>query len=119
MGRISLSVDAAMSDTVSVKVTDTGSGMAPQQLAQIQAARRWATADDSAEPARFSRGLGLQIVGSIAELHGAHLQIDTELGRGTTVELLFPKSPPGHPDHLWIEFPLRGQGRNPVRITET
>jgi len=119
MGRISLSVAAAMSDTVSVKVTDTGSGIAPQRLAQIQAARRRAAADDSAEPARFSGGLGLQIVGSIAELHDARLQIDTELGRGTTVELLFPRSPLVCPDNLSIEFPLEAKGRNSRRITET
>jgi len=119
MGRISLSVGAEMSDTVSVKVADTGSGIAPQRLAQIRAARRWPAADDSAEPARFSRGLGLQIVGSIAELHGARLLIHTELGCGTTVELLFPKSPLGRPDNSWIELPLQEQGRNPLRITET
>ena len=91
MGRVSLSVGPATPDAVSVKVTDTGSGIAPERLAQLRAAGTWAAGAIPAEPARFSHGLGLRIVGSIAELHGARLQIDSEPGHGTIVDLVFPK----------------------------
>src|SRR5438105_4255687 len=37
-------------------------------------------------------GLGLALVKSIVDLHGGSAVIDSNLGRGTTVKLLFPLS---------------------------
>ena len=35
-------------------------------------------------------GLGLAMVYGVAQRHGADVEIDSELGRGTTVRLRFP-----------------------------
>jgi two-component system heavy metal sensor histidine kinase CusS len=45
-----------------------------------------------ADPSRSSAGtgLGLALVKSIVDLHGGSAQIDSELGRRTTVALIFP-----------------------------
>jgi PAS domain S-box-containing protein len=40
-------------------------------------------------------GLGLPMVFGMAQRHGGALEIDSELGRGTTVRLLFPSAPTG------------------------
>jgi signal transduction histidine kinase len=46
-----------------------------------------------ADPSRSSAGtgLGLSLIKSIAHLHGGSAQIESELGRGTIVALIFPK----------------------------
>jgi PAS domain S-box-containing protein len=38
-------------------------------------------------------GLGLPMVFGMAQRHGAELEIDSELGHGTTMRLIFPRSP--------------------------
>jgi signal transduction histidine kinase/ActR/RegA family two-component response regulator len=40
-------------------------------------------------------GLGLPMVFGMAQRHSAELEIDSELGRGTTIRLLFPRAPTG------------------------
>jgi PAS domain S-box-containing protein len=40
-------------------------------------------------------GLGLPMVFGMAQRHGAELEIDSELGRGTTMRLIFPRAPTG------------------------
>jgi PAS domain S-box-containing protein len=40
-------------------------------------------------------GLGLAMVFGMAQRHGGDLEIDTELGRGTTMRLIFPRAPTG------------------------
>ena len=35
-------------------------------------------------------GLGLSLSKAIAELHGGRLELESELGRGTTVRLILP-----------------------------
>jgi two-component system heavy metal sensor histidine kinase CusS len=71
-----------------VSVKDTGSGMAPEHLPRVF--DRFYRAD----PSRSSEGLGLglALVKSIAELHGGSATIESEVNRGTTVTLSFPKS---------------------------
>jgi PAS domain S-box-containing protein len=40
-------------------------------------------------------GLGLPMVFGAAQRHGAEVEIDSELGRGTTMRLIFPSAPTG------------------------
>jgi PAS domain S-box-containing protein len=40
-------------------------------------------------------GLGLPMVFGMAQRHGAELEIDSELGRGTTMRVIFPRAPTG------------------------
>ncbi|MEO8061328.1 MAG: ATP-binding protein [Pseudomonadota bacterium] len=54
-------------------------------------------------------GLGLAMVYGIAQRHGADMQIDSDLGKGTTVRLIFPEvSPLG-------EAPVRPASTAPVQ----
>jgi CheY-like chemotaxis protein len=40
-------------------------------------------------------GLGLSLVFGMTQRHGGELEIDSELGRGTTMRLIFPSAPTG------------------------
>ena len=40
-------------------------------------------------------GLGLPMVFGMVQRHGGDLEIDSELGRGTTMRLIFPRAPTG------------------------
>jgi two-component system heavy metal sensor histidine kinase CusS len=87
-GSINLTASANGEGAV-VEVSDTGSGIAKEHLPYV--CDRFYRAD----PARWSgstgSGLGLAIVRSIVQLHQGAVAIDSEVGRGTTVRLTFPR----------------------------
>jgi signal transduction histidine kinase len=62
---------------VVVRVRDTGCGIASEELPKIF--DRFYRAESSSEGA----GLGLAIAQRIVEIHGAHLQVESTVGRGT------------------------------------
>jgi signal transduction histidine kinase/CheY-like chemotaxis protein len=89
-GTIDLRVSGPGSDdVVTVSVTDRGSGMPPDVAAQ--AFEPFFTT----KPPGSASGLGLSIVYGIVERAGGHVDIDSELGRGTTVTLRLLAAPPG------------------------
>jgi two-component system phosphate regulon sensor histidine kinase PhoR len=67
-------------------VTDTGIGMAAQEIPKIF--QRFYRIDRA--QSKGSTGLGLSIVKHIVDLHGAKITVKSEEGKGTTFELLFP-----------------------------
>lgn len=69
-----------------VKITDTGSGIAPEHLPRLF--DRFYQVDPSRREA--GTGLGLALVKSIMKLHGGTVSITSELGRGTEATLKFP-----------------------------
>ena len=87
-GRIEVSVDAD-DEAVRISVSDTGPGIAPDQLPRLFD-RYWQanTAD------RRGVGLGLSIVKGIAAAHGGEVQVRTEEGAGTTFTLVLPAADP-------------------------
>ena len=70
--------------SVVVVVADTGHGISPEQMPRIF--EPFYTTKDVGE----GTGLGLAIVQRIVEDHDGHLEIRSEVGHGTTVELRFP-----------------------------
>jgi len=72
-----------------VAVRDNGRGIAPEHLPRVF--DRFYRADSSR--GSDGAGLGLALVKSIIDLHGGSAKIESEIGRGTTVTLLFPKQP--------------------------
>jgi signal transduction histidine kinase len=72
--------------TVSVSVRDTGSGIAPKHLPHIF--ERFYRAD-SARTAGGA-GLGLAICRWIAEAHGGRIEVQSELGVGSTFTVWLP-----------------------------
>ena len=72
-----------------VAVSDNGSGIAPQHLPRVF--DRFYRAESSR--GSDGAGLGLALVKSIVDLHDGSARIQSEVGRGTTVTLIFPNKP--------------------------
>src|SRR5436309_6300397 len=72
-----------------VVVSDTGCGIAPEHLPRVF--DRFYRAESSR--GSDGAGLGLALVKSIVDLHGGSARIQSEVGRGTTVTLIFPNKP--------------------------
>lgn len=72
---------------VEVACTDTGIGIASEQLPRIF--DRFYRADPSRHPHAEGAGLGLAIVQSIMRLHGGSATVHSVPGKGTTIQLVF------------------------------
>ena len=80
-GRLSLEVNRRNGD-VALSVSDTGAGIAAENLQRVFEPFYTGKPNGS--------GLGLTIAERIVGAHGGRIEIDSELGRGTRVTLLFP-----------------------------
>ncbi len=69
---------------VRVTVADTGSGIAPENLARIF------DPFFTTKPSGQGTGLGLAITNDIVHEHGGDITVESQLGRGTTFTLRFP-----------------------------
>ena len=69
-----------------VAVSDTGCGIAAEHLPRVFDRFYRAESSRSSDGA----GLGLALVKSIVDLHGGSAIIESNVGRGTTVKLIFP-----------------------------
>lgn len=84
-GRITVSAQA-QGKFVSFRVSDTGVGIAPEDIPHIF--ERFYKADRSRRDG--GTGLGLAIVKHTAQVHGGSVSIDSRLGAGTTVAFTVP-----------------------------
>jgi signal transduction histidine kinase len=76
--------------TVHVAVADTGIGIPAGEIERLfERFFRASTARDEAMP---GTGLGLAISQSIAEAHGSSLEVESEVGRGTTFSFTLPRA---------------------------
>lgn len=82
-------------DTVCASVIDTGIGIAQDDLYNVFLP--YYRGDTSRERGIGSgtSGLGLAIVNDIVRVHNGSITIRSALNRGTTIEMLFPKTKPG------------------------
>jgi len=74
-------------DQVMICVQDTGIGISQEN--QERVFERFYRVDKSRSKATGGTGLGLAIVKHIAVKHGASLALESELGRGTTITVMF------------------------------
>jgi signal transduction histidine kinase len=94
VGEVSVTVetDAATRQPVSISVRDTGIGIAPDR--QQKVFEPFEQGDSSTRREFGGTGLGLSIVKAFAELIGAAIEVESELGRGTIFTVWLPTTPP-------------------------
>jgi two-component system, cell cycle sensor histidine kinase PleC len=85
-GSIVIATAYTLAGPVHVSVTDTGSGMSPSDIARALDPLR--LADFTATPSG-GVGLGFPLILSLARLNGAHVDITSAEGAGTTVQISF------------------------------
>lgn len=78
-----------------VAVTDTGEGIAPENLPRVF--ERFWRGDRSRNVKAGSSGIGLAITQRLVELQGGHIEVESELGNGTTFRFWLPISTPERP----------------------
>lgn len=69
---------------------DHGKGIPPEEIARVT--EPFYRVDRSRSKKNGGSGLGLTLVKKIAEAHGALLEIDSELGKGTTMRLILAEA---------------------------
>jgi signal transduction histidine kinase len=78
------------SDEVAFEVIDDGAGIPAEHLSSVL--DPFFTTKKRGQ----GTGLGLTIAADIIKNHGGRLEIDSTVGRGTTVRFLLPKAGPAH-----------------------
>lgn len=84
-------IGAGPGSMVRLSVEDEGDGIAPEHLPRLT--ERFYRVDSSRSRALGGTGLGLAIVKHIVERHRGRLDIQSAVGRGTTVTALLPPAP--------------------------
>ena len=79
---------------LTITVTDTGIGIAPEDLGRVLEA--FEQVDNSLSRHHQGTGLGLPLVKAMTELHGGALELKSTLDVGTEATIVFP------PDRLQI-----------------
>lgn len=74
--------------TVTVRVSDTGQGIDERDLTRIF--DRYYQADRNEAAAGGGAGLGLAITKNIVELHGSHITVESQVGKGTAFSFALP-----------------------------
>jgi cell cycle sensor histidine kinase DivJ len=85
-GEVRLKMEA-LADGVEMTITDTGIGIAPDDVSRL--GQPYEQAGDADHKA-MGTGLGLSIVKAMVKLHGGSVRIDSTLGQGTTVTVRLP-----------------------------
>lgn len=87
-GEIRVSITKGYLETI-IKISDTGIGMDEKQVKNIW--DRYYKADPSRKNTTYGEsGLGLSIVDQLVRLHKGHIEVESELGQGTTFTVRFP-----------------------------
>jgi PAS domain S-box-containing protein len=89
-GEISVSVEST-ENVVTVRVSDTGIGIAPEDQERIF--ERFYRADHELVQKQAGTGLGLSIVKSLIEMHGGELGLESTPGQGSTFSFALPARP--------------------------
>ena len=89
-GRLKVEVgENPAGDTVEVKIADTGTGIAPENLRQIF--EPFFTTKTPDEYGRGGTGLGLSVCRQIIEQHHGRIRVESVVGKGSTFTVKLPK----------------------------
>ncbi|WP_296718051.1 ATP-binding protein [Tistrella sp.] len=108
-GRVTLAAVPGRDGGMDITVTDTGIGIAPEDLPKVLTPFGQI---ESALSRRFEgTGLGLPLSKAIVELHGGRLLLDSRPGQGTTVTVHLPAARVVGRGGLWL---MGAPGRHPA-----
>lgn len=85
-GSVKIEITSQDNNTV-ISVSDTGIGIAPEHQPRIF--ERFYRVDKSHSRQTGGTGLGLSIVKHAVQYHGGKTELESELGKGTTVKVIF------------------------------
>jgi len=88
--KVQVEVDSE-GDEVTLRVTDTGIGIPSRDISRIF--ERFYRVDRARSRETGGTGLGLAIVKHVVDNHGGSLEVESELGRGTTFRVRLPAAP--------------------------
>ncbi|MER3399538.1 MAG: hypothetical protein C4313_00135 [Thermoflexus sp.] len=103
---------------IQVEVSDTGIGIPPEALPRIF--ERFYRVDDPRVQETPGTGLGLSIVKALVEMHGGRIEVESEVGRGSTFRFTLPIAPEAArptPEPAALPGP-RADGQGPILIVE-
>ncbi|MDD2671042.1 MAG: ATP-binding protein [Syntrophales bacterium] len=87
-GRISVSASREGGQWVVLRVADTGVGVPKSEISRL--GERFYRVDKTRSRELGGTGLGLSIVKHLMQAHQGKMEIESQLGQGTTVSLYFP-----------------------------
>jgi two-component system phosphate regulon sensor histidine kinase PhoR len=87
-GKVTLVTTPAADQEVVVRITDTGIGVPREEISRL--GERFYRVDKTRSRELGGTGLGLSIVKHLMAAHKGRMEIESQLGRGTTVSLYFP-----------------------------
>ena len=79
---------AATEATITISVSDTGVGIAPEDQAAVFEEFRQVGRDDARK--QEGTGLGLTLAKKFVELHGGRIWVESTLGKGSTFTFSLP-----------------------------
>jgi len=94
-GAIGMNLAAAADGRAEMTITDTGLGIAPDELPHLF--DPYFRADEARHSGIPGTGLGMSIVRDIVTAHGGTIEVSSRPGAGTTVTMRFPRRREVHP----------------------
>ena len=85
---MTLAASPAAGQEVVVRITDTGIGVPRDEISRL--GERFYRVDKTRSRELGGTGLGLSIVKHLMAAHKGRMEIESQLGRGTSVSLYFP-----------------------------
>ena len=86
-GEITIATECVGEGAVWIRISDTGTGIAPDSLARIF------DPFFTTKPVGKGTGLGLSLAWKIVERHGDKIDVTSELGKGTAFTVTLPVEP--------------------------
>ena len=87
-GRVTVNVGTRVDGEVEICVADTGIGIAAEDIERVT--QPFVQVDSGLDRRYEGTGLGLTLTKALTEQHGGRLEIESQVGNGTTVRVILP-----------------------------